>query len=187
MTLNNQSEEIDVPRFKCTHCNYTSSFKHNVYRHVRNSHVSATPEKIEAPPAPQPEAAESEGGGEDYDIQELIDNKVKEILKNQKIDVSPRLRKSTLKTFMSGSRASLIAGIILGHILTNNIPVLVSLVKTLFAKNGVSGAPAPVQATQAEIMRQLMLRQQQANQAHSSNEPAPESATSSKDHLTCQS
>jgi hypothetical protein len=151
--------------------------------------VSATPEKIEAPPpVTNSEPEESEPVEQDYDIQGLIDSKVKEILKNQNIEVSPKLRKSTLKTFMTGSTATLIAGIILGHILTNNIPVLVSIVKTLFAKNGVSGAPPPSgQTTQAELMRQLMLRQQHMNQARSSNESAPEPATSPKEPLTSQS
>jgi len=180
--------ESSKSNFKCNHCDYTSEYRHNVYRHIRGKHpdvfdkgevnefVSSLPTSPVAvsssprPPPPPPPPSLQEEEEDPIDLDKLLDDKLAKFLGDNKVAISPAVRQSAMKKVMSSQGATLIAGMIIGYILTNNLPMILSIFGK-YAKNGSSPPrQVGVQLTQEQMMQQVMMRQQQVNRSQQSNE-----------------
>ena len=194
--------ESSKAHFKCNHCDYKSDFKHNVYRHIRGKHpevfdkgevadfASSAPSSPvgvslpRTPPPPPPSPREEEEG--DLNIDQLLDEKLSKFLEDNKVAISPAVRQSAMKKMMSSQGATLLAGMIIGYILTNNLPMILGMIARA-AKNG-SAPPRQVgaqQMSQEQIQAEILMRQHQAmnQRARQSNESVNQSNQSVPPHM----
>ena len=118
------------------------------------------------PPSPVREEEEEEA----FDLDGLLDEKLSKFLAENKVAISPAIRQSAMKKMMSSTGATLLAGMILGYILTNNLPMILALLGKKYGAPPQRVGVQP-QMTEEQIRQQVMMRQQQMNQrAQQSNE-----------------
>jgi hypothetical protein len=166
--------------YKCDQCDYTSKYNHNILRHKRSKHRveelpsdydadNDSPNFVEEPETEvEVEATGEEEEGITYnDLEAMIGDKINEVLKGNNLpQISKKTQQSAMKTFMSGSTASLLAGMCLGYLLTANAPVLMAMLRGSLNSSSPASVVGgihhqqPSQA-QAELMRKILAQQQQ--------------------------
>lgn len=177
-------------------CSYKSQHNHNVLRHRRRVHktdrVTELPDtdaEEQSPPSPpsviSDTVAEEEEDEMTYDdLENMIDDKIGTLLKSQGLGkVNPKnLRQSAVKTFFNGSTGHLIAGIALGFIISNNLPMILGAAKNGLVASSVKSV-VPPQMTPEEIQRRIMAQQLLVNQLKaqlpSESSPPPSSQSAS--------
>ena len=175
----------EQPIYKCDfpRCDYTSKYNHNILRHKRHKHrVTELPSDYDGDLdnnvrtnsnhqqpylVPEPEDYVEEGEQEEEgitcnDLEAMISDKINDLLKTNDLPPVGKLPiQSAMKNFMSGSTATLIAGMCLGYLITANAPVVLAMMKG--SLNGFSPAfTAGGSAQQQEMMRQMLAQQRQA-------------------------
>ena len=165
---------------KCSKCDYTTSFKHNVYRHTRTKHrVEELPSDFEETPKPKGKAprdpqeetdvevadedfcADDESGEGYYDdLESMVDEKLAKFLESKNIKISDKGRSTAIKSFMNSNVATLCAGMCLGYLITANMPLVMAMMRrSLNGASPVSAGVPMMTPEQMELVKMAMAKQ----------------------------
>jgi hypothetical protein len=144
-------------------CGYKTKYNSNIHRHYRLKHQEKPPDPIDPPlPPTQPKSRfipddGTESEYEQTDLESMISNKIHQMIgmKNNNGSMLP-----AIKGFMTGSTGSLIAGLCLGYMISQNIKPAIQIISQMMGNCGspsLGGGKIPL--NQTEIQRALVLNQ----------------------------
>jgi hypothetical protein len=165
MTKDNKQQK---QQYKCKYgCGYITFVNSNIHRHHRAIHEKQPPLKdnFDTPPIPSSlknnlpvdddsqEDEKYETEAVDTDIESIISNKITSMLAQNK---------NPIKSFMGGTSATLLAGVCIGWLLSNNIKPMVGLVQMMMGKllPPTAGGVHQKLPSPQEIQRAIYLSQQ---------------------------